>query len=275
MLATERWRKMIEVEHAQSDEMRGAVPPPTDHWRPYAANFRADPHRSGDDLVDLLLKFVCPDHTVLDVGAGGGRLALPIALKCRSLVAVEPSQSMAEVLTQQARESGIENVSVVQEEWQNARVDPADIVLCAHVIYTIRDIGDFLRKLDAHAKRNVLIVAYNAPPQSQIYVLWNEVHGKERLPLPSLPELQEVLEELEITYQVDLMPRQAPRGFGSVEDAVSQLSRRLYVSDASPQAQRLEQVLPSLLSEEEGVLRFRDSQPLRPALVSWQPNHAA
>ena len=46
MLATERWRQMIEVEHAQSDEMRGAVPPPTDHWRPYAANFRADPRRA-------------------------------------------------------------------------------------------------------------------------------------------------------------------------------------------------------------------------------------
>ena len=143
MLATERWRQMIEVEHAQSDEMRGAVPPPTDHWRPYAANFRADPRRAGDELVDLLLEYVNPDQTVLDVGAGGGRLALPIALKCRSLVAVEPSESMAYVLTQQAQESGIENVSVVQAEWQDARVDPADIVLCAHVIYTIRDIGGF------------------------------------------------------------------------------------------------------------------------------------
>lgn len=275
MLATERWRQMIEVEHAQSDEMRGAVPPPADHWRPYADNFRADPRRSGDDLVDLLLEYVSPDQTVLDVGAGGGRLALPIALKCQSLVAVEPSESMADVLTQQAQESGIENVSVVQEEWQDARVDPADIVLCAHVIYTIRDIGGFLKKLDAHAKKIVLVVVYNAPPQSQIYGIWQEVHGKERLPLPSLPELKEVLEELGINHQVDLMPPQSPRGFDNLEDAISQLSRRLYVAEGSAQAHRLEQVLPGLLTEEEGVLRIRDSQPLRPALVSWQPNHPA
>ena len=275
MLATESWRQLIEVEHAQSDEMRGAVPPPTDHWRPYAANFRADPRRTGDDLVNLLLEFVEPDQTVLDVGAGGGRLALPIALKCRSLVAVEPSDSMAEVLIQLAQESGIENVSVVQEEWQNASVDPADIVLCAHVIYTIRDIGGFLRKLDAHARKNVLIVAYNAPPQSQIYGLWKEVHGKERLPLPSLPELREVLEELGIDPHVQLLPPQPPRGFDSLEDAVSQLSRRLYVAEGSPESQRLEQVLPGLLSEEEGAFRIRGSQPLRPALVSWQTNHAA
>ena len=182
---------------------------------------------------------------------------------------------MADVLTQQARESGIENVSVVQEEWQDARVDPADIVLCAHVIYTIRDIGGFLKKLDAHAKKSVLVVVYNAPPQSQIYGLWREVHDKDRLPLPSLPELKEVLEELRINHRVDLMPPQSPRGFKNLEDAISQLSRRLYVAEGSAQAHRLAQVLPGLLTEEEGALCIRDSQPLRPALVSWQPNHPA
>ena len=274
MLATERWRHMVEVEHAQSDELRGAVPPPTDHWRPYAAQFRADPRRSGDALVDHLLEFVGPGDTVMDVGAGGGRLALSIALKCRSLVAVEPSESMASVLTQQAQESGIGNVSVLQEQWQDAVVDPADIVLCAHVLYTIRDIGEFLRKLGFHAKKTVLVVVHNAAPQSQIYPLWKEVHGKERLVLPSLPQLREVLDELAITYQVDLMTPQPARGFDTLEQAITQLSRRLYLADGSPEADRLERILPSLLTEEEGVLRIKDSQPLRPALVSWHPTHA-
>lgn len=272
MLATERWRHMVEVEHAQSDEMRGSVPPPTDHWGPYAAQFRADPHRSGDALVDRLLGFVEPEHTVMDVGAGGGRLALPIALKCRRLIAVEPSESMASVLTQQARESGIENVSVVQNEWQDAIVDAADVVLCAHVLYTIRDIGLFLRKLDAHAKKTVLVLIYNAPPQSQIYALWKEVHGKERLALPSLPQLREVLDELDLTYQEDPLPLQPPRGFDTVEQAINQLSQRLYLADGSAEAQRLEEVLPGLLMEEDGVFRMRDAEPLRPVLVSWHPN---
>lgn len=274
MLATQRWRRMVEVEHAQSDEMRGSIPPPTDHWRPYATQFRADPRRSGDALVDHLLQFVEPDHTVMDVGAGGGRLALPIALKCRSLVAVEPSESMVSVLTQQAQESGIENIFVVQEEWQDATVDPADVVLCAHVLYTIRDVGAFLRKLDNHARKTVLLVLYDAPPQSQIYALWKEVHGKERLPLPSLPQLREVLQELEINCQVDPLPPQPPRGFDSLEEALTQLSRRLYLAEGSPEAHRLEQALPSLLVEEEGVFRIKDSEPLRPALVWWHPNHA-
>ena len=54
MLATERWRQMIEVEHAQSDEMRGAVPPPTDHWRPESNEWQEGGRAVREALVDKL-----------------------------------------------------------------------------------------------------------------------------------------------------------------------------------------------------------------------------
>jgi len=89
-----------------------------------------------------------------------------------------------------------------------------------------------------------------------------------------LPQLREVLEELEISYQVDLMPPQPARGFDTLEQAITQLSRRLYLADASPEADRLERILPGLLMEEEAVFRIKNPQPLRPALVSWHPTNA-
>ena len=264
---------MVETEHIQSEEMR-PEPSPVDHWQPYAAQFRADPRRTDDALLDRLLKFVGPDQTVIDVGAGGGRLALPIALRCKQVVAVEPSSSMAAVLTDQARDYSIENVSVVQARWEEAQIEPGDLALCAHVVYVVRDIGAFLRKLDAHARETVLVVLYNAAPQSQVYAIWKLIHGNERLALPSLPQLKEVLTELEIDAQIDLLPPQAPRGFDTREDALQQLSRRLYLTDSSPEANRLEQLLPDLLIEEDGVFRIKDAEPLYPAIVSWHPNHA-
>ena len=84
---------MIEAEHAQSDSMRGTSPP-DDHWEPYAQQFKADPLRSDDTLVDRLLQWVASGCTLIDVGAGAGRLALPLALRCRQVTAVEPSPSM-------------------------------------------------------------------------------------------------------------------------------------------------------------------------------------
>ena len=264
---------MVEEEHAQSDAMRGAVPPPEDHWRPYADNFRDDPRRADDPMVQRLLKFLGPNDTLMDVGAGGGRLALPLALHCRGVVAVEPSASMASVLQQQAQESGINNVSLAQSSWEDAQVEPADLVLCSHVVYVIRKIDPFIRKLDSHARQRVVIVVYNAPPQSQIYPLWQRIHGRERLALPSLHQLLEVLEELGIDPQVDELPPQPPRGYDTMKQAVEQLNRRLYLAPGSPEAARLEQLLPEMLVETDGVLQIKDATPLRPSLVWWRPKH--
>ena len=118
-----------------------------------------------------------------------------------------------------------------------------------------------------------MIIVYNAPPQSQTYPLWQRVHGRERLALPSLPQLLEVLEELEIGPQVDELPPQLPRGYDTLRQAVEQLNRRLYLAPGSPEAVRLEQLLPEMLVEKDGVFQMKDAAPLRPSLVSWRPKH--
>ena len=270
MTAIERWREMVLREHAQSDSMR-PEPREADFWTPYARHFGTDPRRDGDELLDFLLTQVRPEDTLIDVGAGGGRLALPLALRCRRVVAVEPSPSMCAVLRETAAAHDIDNVSLVESDWLNAPVEQADIVLCSHVVYAIPDIGPFVRKLEDSGSRRVLVVLYQAPPQSQIYPLWGRVHGTPRLPLPSLPEFQEVLAEMDISPAISPLPGQQPRGFDSLDDAVDQLTRRLYLATGSPQAARLEAVLAEVLEERDGGYQIKDAQPLIPTVVSWEP----
>ena len=59
MTAIERWREMVLREHAQSDSMK-PEPREADFWTPYARNFRTDPRREGDELLDFLLTQVTP-----------------------------------------------------------------------------------------------------------------------------------------------------------------------------------------------------------------------
>ena len=114
MSAVDHWRQMIISEHAQTDRIRG--PRPSDHWTQLAQNFKDDPHRTGDEMLDELRARVNHGETLIDVGAGGGRLALPLALTCSWVYAVEPSPSMCAVLRETADEHGIENVSVNRGE---------------------------------------------------------------------------------------------------------------------------------------------------------------
>ena len=143
--------------------------------------------------------------------------------------------------------------------------------MCAHVLYTIADVVPFVRKLEAHALERVLVVLFNAPPQSQIYPLWRQVHGLERLPLPSAPEFQEVLQELGIDARLEMLPPQSARGFDSPEQALAQLARRLFLSETDPKRRFLEGILPELLEEKGGVYRIHGAEPLKPTLLSWRP----
>ena len=107
-----------------------------------------------------------------------GRFALPLALTCRTVTAVESSHSMCSVLRQTLLEYNIGNVSIIEAGWLEACVEPADIVLCSHVVYAIEEIEPFVRKMDNCAGRLVVTVLFQSPPQTQMYGLWEQVHGE-------------------------------------------------------------------------------------------------
>ena len=268
MSAIEAWGKMVRVEHEQSDRMRGVRP--SDTWTQFAAQFKADPHRTGDAVVEELRSRVMPGETLLDVGAGGGRLALPLALTCRTVTAVEPSPSMCAVLRETALEYGIENVSIVESGWLEASVEPADVALCSHVVYVIEDIGAFVRKMDSHARRIVLAILFRSSPLSYVYGLWEQVHGERRHALPALPQFLPVLEELGIRPEVTELAEQPSRVFDSYEQARETIARQLYVAPGTAAMIRLERALESALQDEGGVWRVEGTQPPRPCIVAWE-----
>ena len=268
MSATEHWNEMVRVEHAQSDSMR-KEDPPADSWSNFAQQFRADPRRIDDPLVNYLRQLVTPEQVVLDVGAGGGRLALPLALEAKKVFAVDPSPSMCRVLREVASEFNVPNVEVIESGWLDAQAPQADLAICCHVLYVIQDIEAFVRKLEQHAKQ-VLVIVYQAPPQSQIYPLWEPIHGVPRSPLPSLPEFLEVLTQLGVESDTHVVHTERNRGFESLEAAKDQLARRLYVTPHSAEMERLEALLPDVLEEKDGGFSIKGSVNLEPRVVSWQ-----
>ena len=112
---------------------------------------------------------------------------------------------------------------------------------------------------------------FQAPPQSQMYPLWERVHGVPRLGLPSLPEFLEVLDQLGTEPDVVVVHTERNRGFESLEVATEQIARRLYVMPESPEMERLEALLPRVLEEKDGYFTIKDAIPLEPRVVSWRP----
>ncbi len=273
--AAEAWKARIEAHDEQSLRARGDQPEPADFWSTLAAGFQADPRRSDDPVVNLLSQWATPQTSVLDVGGGAGRYALPMALRCRQVTVVEPSPSMVAQLLEGAREAGIENVSTVEASWEDASVEPADFVVCANVVYGVKDIAPFLTKLDEKAGERVVLVAWMDAPPSIFSPLWKAVHGEERIELPALPELLPVLWEMGIFPNVEMLEAGGPRSAPNLDAALAMARHMLFVRLGSPEGTRLENAAREMaVQTSEGVtLRGRRTRPQ--GVVWWRPSESS
>ena len=271
MSAIEKWAVTVRAEHEQSDRFRSAEPT-DDHWHKIAHRFAPATREKAfsDETFVAVSRFVGENDTVLDVGAGAGRLAVPLAERCRHVTAVEPSEAMRMRMSEQASAWGVENLSIVDARWEEAKVEPHDVVICAHVIYTAELIESFLRKLTESAKRDVLVVVFDRSAMSNYFQLWQLVYGEDRISLPSLNELRDVLGEMKVDYEAETLPEWESRPFKDFDAALEESKARLFMSDeAVDSAARLREVLEDSLVPVKGGLRFKWATTHRPWLVRW------
>lgn len=112
------WAARVRANREQVEQFREAVP--ADFYGPIASLFRVDPYRRGEPTLEALRDLIGPDETLLDIGAGGGRYALPLAFGCREVLALEPSPGMLGVLREGIAEHGLRNIRVLDGRWPAA-----------------------------------------------------------------------------------------------------------------------------------------------------------
>lgn len=268
--AAEVWRRRVERHHAQSRAVMDESALSGDFWRSLAPSFRADPRRTDDEALNAVSELAESCDSLLDVGGGAGRFAVALALEGKAATVVDPSESMIEQLREAADEAGADNVTAVLADWESAEPNPADAVLCSHVVYGVADIAPFVRKLSAHARRRVIMLSFVDSPQASVAPLWEPVHGERRVNLPALPELMNVLWEIGVYPSVRMLTPTAPQSFESEEAALSELARRLFVGESASAQARLQSAAADFLElTADGGLRIVGAKPARQGAIWW------
>jgi SAM-dependent methyltransferase len=251
--ALERWRDELggwaipEEILANAPESPWGFPPELFLRRSKRA--RADPTTTTRRALEALGE----RGDVLDVGVGAGATSLPLARRASLITGVDESADMLEGFLGSAREAGVEAAGV-QGRWPDVSsdVEPADVVVCGHVLYNVGGLEPFVRALDDHARRRVVLEITSTHPLAWTADLWVRFHGLELPSGPSSDVAFEAIEQLGVEVRRDDEAR-APRSgdFERREDAVALVRRRLCLP-----AERDDEIADALgdrLAERDGL----------------------
>src|SRR3990170_2608676 len=96
------------------------------------------------DFPDVVIRAIRPwlrgCSSVLDVGAGCGTLAVPLARRVERVTALDPSVEMLRELRRRARRAGVANIRCVLGAWGEVPLRPHDLLLVANARPVIRDV---------------------------------------------------------------------------------------------------------------------------------------
>lgn len=262
------WRARVAADLEQVNRCR-EVADPADFYAPVKDRFRMDPTRTDDETLNALVALARADDVWLDVGAGGGRYALPLALRVRHVVAIDPSPSMLGALGEDADAAGIRNIEAIEARWPMDGPPAGDVALAAHVGYDIAEIGPFVDQLESQARRLCIAVLGESAMQTTATLFWERIHGEPRVRLPALPEFVAVLLARGCLPEITLVDRTPPT-FASPDEAYAMARRQLWLEEGSAKDLSLRRLVEETLTERDGRYAF-EWRPTRIGVVSWCP----
>ncbi len=272
------WAARVRANADQVERVR-EIPDGRDFYATVSRTFLADPAREGDPVLDALLALARPNDTWLDIGAGAGRYALPLARHVRQVVALDPSTSMLAALRDSMAGDDVGNVHVVQGRWPSDPAlrttlgpDPlADVALIAHVGYDVVDIVAFVDAMEATARRQCVAVLMSESPASIAAPFWPLVHGEERVGLPAMDDFVELLTARGARPAVSGVAAERRR-WADDQELLAFLRRQLWTLPGSAADARLLEAAATLAATDaDGGLVIRGGRALDIGIVAWSP----
>ena len=271
---TEAYRAKVEAVNSQRERL-AAGRYEGDIWTAARAErFRSDPHREPETMLQVVLEYLRAEDVLLDVGGGAGRFGLALALHCRELINVDPSEGMKRVFDDVAAEAGITNARYVVSDWLAAQAVEGDVSLVANVTYFVPDIVPFIQKLVAATRRRVCIMVAAEPPPNGGADFFEAVHGEPLALLPGHRDLLPVLWEMGILPEVRLagFNRAMARLYKDRQEAIDDAASSPTLPSSEPG--RVEVLFNSkfdqLFVATEGGYRRRNQPEGRLLLITWE-----
>ena len=255
----ELWRKLATISaHTRSKGRTGR----------YEVRVRRKTVERPDPLLDFVRQNVDSHSTVLDVGAGNGRWTIPLARIARNVTAVEPSDTMQDILRQNVADASLDNIQIVPAGWKEASVEPHGVVVCAHAMYSSPDFAEFVGKMERHARKECYLAMRLPPHDGIIGELSLSIYGQ-RHDSPNAIIAYNALYSMGIYASVMVEDSTYHWTSPDIDSALARAKRHLHLGSSTEYDELIYQTLNRRLIYQDGGYIWPDG--MRGALVWWEP----
>jgi SAM-dependent methyltransferase len=203
--------------------------------------------------------------TVLDVGAGTGRMTLPIAKQVRHVTALEPSKRMLSILQENARTRQVFNISCINQTLELLEINCSyDLVVASFSLFMF-DIKTALLKMNSLASRGVFLFLSASPWVDT--ELQKALYGTANL-WSDFVFIYNILHDAGIIANVEVSDYELKKEFTDLETALSVYSHTYRVPIEKQGI--LQKYLKENLVEDQGKLWFNRKRKM--ATIWWTTN---
>jgi ubiquinone/menaquinone biosynthesis C-methylase UbiE len=252
----ERWKRIV-LDRAT---LAGTHADPR-YWDRRSASFARSTRARVDEFLKVLDPYVSPGKTLIDVGAGTGRHAAPLAERMEWVTAVEPSEGM------RSRIPVTDNMTVVASTWEDAEVARADLVICCHVLYGVADPEPFITKLDRSARERVFIMLRESELPHPAAAIRKRLNGEAGPRMPRFSDLFMLLIQVGYAPDVTFLRYPSVNRYSDLEEAL--VDTRAMVGDSWDEAIG-RPMLERMLTKDGDDLVF-DGGSVLSGVAHWQP----
>ena len=251
------WRRLVQDRSAYAGAHGD-----TSYWDRRAPTFARSTRARVDDFLAVVEPYVSARKTLIDVGAGAGRHALPLAERLEWVTAVEPSEGM------RAQIPPRDNMTVIASTWEDAEVAPADLVICAHVLYGVEEARPFIAKLDRSARERVFIMLREGPMHHPATVIRERLLGGPGPRMPQFTDLFMLLVQMGMAPDVTFIRYPVVQRYADLNEALADCQSLMH---GDSDVAEVRGMLKELLTQDGDTLVYDGGLSIS-GIAHWHPS---